>query len=109
MRSVDPAASRPPWDVHEATESFCFRDAHGQALADVWDLWFSGAYPNARAIQGSAARGRYYASETAVAARLPSAHAFAWLRHARCFAASLTRQHYSSATHVADNLVTVDR
>ena len=52
MRSVDPAASRPPWDVHEATESFCFRDAHGQALADVWDLWFSGAYPNARAIQG---------------------------------------------------------
>jgi hypothetical protein len=25
----------PPWDVHEATESFCIRDAKGQALAYV--------------------------------------------------------------------------
>ena len=22
----------PPWEVHEATESFCIRDANGQAL-----------------------------------------------------------------------------
>jgi hypothetical protein len=26
----------PPWDVHEATESFCIRDAKGQALAYVY-------------------------------------------------------------------------
>ena len=27
------AVSKPPWKVHEATESFCIRDANGQALA----------------------------------------------------------------------------
>jgi len=26
----------PPWEVHEATESFCIRDAKGQALAYVY-------------------------------------------------------------------------
>jgi hypothetical protein len=26
----------PPWDVHETTESFCIRDANGQALAYVY-------------------------------------------------------------------------
>ena len=26
----------PPWEVHEATESFCIRDANGQALAYVY-------------------------------------------------------------------------
>ena len=26
----------PPWDVYEATESFCIRDAKGQALAYVY-------------------------------------------------------------------------
>ena len=26
----------PPWEVHEATESFCIRDANGQALAHVY-------------------------------------------------------------------------
>jgi hypothetical protein len=31
-----PAASRPPWIVDEATESFCIRDAKGQALAYVY-------------------------------------------------------------------------
>jgi hypothetical protein len=25
-----------PWEVHEATESFCIRDANGQALAYVY-------------------------------------------------------------------------
>jgi hypothetical protein len=27
----------PPWEVHEATESFCICDAKGQALAYVYD------------------------------------------------------------------------
>ena len=26
----------PPWEVYEATESFCIRDANGQALAYVY-------------------------------------------------------------------------
>jgi hypothetical protein len=26
----------PPWEVHEAAESFCIRDASGQALAYVY-------------------------------------------------------------------------
>jgi hypothetical protein len=26
----------PPWRLHEATESFCIRDANGQALAYIY-------------------------------------------------------------------------
>jgi hypothetical protein len=34
--SVEPRRFPPPWRVDEATESFCIRDANGQALAYVY-------------------------------------------------------------------------
>jgi hypothetical protein len=34
--SVAQRRSPPPWELHEATESFCTRDANGQALTYVY-------------------------------------------------------------------------
>ena len=36
IRPDRPAPFPPPWQVGEATESFCIRDANGQVLAFVY-------------------------------------------------------------------------